>query len=79
MTSPAPTPARAPRPRVGSPIIFRPTKDAPERVVKPCSWKHREYWLSGYIVASCKKCCDSLEYLNPDEASALAADLTQGA
>ena len=23
---------------------------------RPCSTRHREYWLSGYIVASCQKC-----------------------
>ena len=44
-----------PKPRVADPIIFRSTKDAPERIVRPCTWKHREYWLAGYMVASCDK------------------------
>lgn len=46
----------APKPRVSSPIIFRAQKDGPEHVVEPCSGRHREYWLSGYVVVSCKKC-----------------------
>lgn len=47
---------RAPKPRVSSPIIFRAQKDGPEHVAEPCSGRHRELWLSGYVVLSCKKC-----------------------
>lgn len=59
------TATRLPKPKVSNPIIFHPTKDSPERVVRPCTNKHREYWLSGYIVASCRKCCDTITDLNP--------------
>lgn len=51
---------RLPRPKVADPIIFRPTPTSTDRVVRPCSGKHREYWLGGYIVASCNKCCTTL-------------------
>lgn len=52
---------RAPRPKVGSPIIFRAQKDGPERVVRPCSGAHRELWLGGYIILSCTKCTQTIE------------------
>lgn len=55
------TTVRAPKPRVSSPIIFRAQRDGPELVVRPCSGRHRELWLSGYMVLSCKKCTDTLE------------------
>lgn len=58
-----------PKPKVGDPIIFRAQPDGPERMVRPCSGKHREYWLAGYIVASCRKCTDSLRMLLPDSAT----------
>lgn len=54
---------RLPRPKVGDPIIFRPVPEGPEWVARPCSGKHREYWLAGYIVASCQKC--TTEKLEP--------------
>lgn len=43
-------------PKVGDPIIFRAQKDGLEHTVRPCSGRHRELWLSGYIVLSCTKC-----------------------
>lgn len=55
--------SRAPRPKVGSPIVFRAQKDGPERVVRPCTGRHREYWLGGYIVLSCNKCTATITLL----------------
>ncbi len=52
---------RLPKPKIGDPIIFRPTPTSDERLVRPCSGKHRDYWLSGYMVVSCRKCIDTLE------------------
>lgn len=46
---------------VSDPVIFRAQPDGPERVVRPCSRKHREYWLAGYIVLSCRKCTSTIE------------------
>ncbi len=43
-------------PKVSDPIIFRAQKNGPEHTVNPCSARHRELWLSGYIVLSCSKC-----------------------
>lgn len=57
---------RLPRPKVGDPIIFRPTQESGERVVRPCSGKHREYWLLGYMVASCRKCCGGIVLLEDE-------------
>lgn len=59
---------RVPKPKVGDPIIFRVQPDGPERVVRPCSKGHRELWLSGYVVASCSKCCGTLAVF-PDSAT----------
>jgi hypothetical protein len=42
--------------RVSSPIIFRAQPSGPEHVARPCSNRHRELWLSGFVVASCRKC-----------------------
>lgn len=58
------TTTRLPKPKVADPIIFRSTPDGPERVVRPCTGKHREYWLRGYIVASCNKCCGGIVLLD---------------
>jgi len=52
---------RAPKPRVGSPILFRAESDGPERRVNPCSGRHRKLWLAGYVVASCPKCMCTVE------------------
>lgn len=41
---------------VVDPIIIRPVKDGPEFVVRPCTRKHREMTLSGWLVLSCTKC-----------------------
>lgn len=59
---------KLPKPKVGDPIIFRAMPTTPERVVRPCSGKHRHYWLAGYLVLSCSKCIGSLTYLNPEDA-----------
>ena len=54
--------SRLPKPRVGDPIIFRTNGiGSPERVVRPCTGKHREYWLGGFMVLSCKKCMRTVE------------------
>ena len=58
------------KPRVGSPIIFRAQADGPEHVVRPCSGRHREHWLSGYIVLSCRKCAITLHDPTTDEPNA---------
>ena len=55
------TTVQAPKPRVSSPIIFRAMPHGDEFAVRPCSTRCREYWLSGYIVASCKKCTGTFE------------------
>ena len=55
-------------PRVGSPIIFRAQKDGPEFVVKPCTGQHRDLWLAGYVILSCKKCNRRISRLDPLEA-----------
>lgn len=47
---------RLPKPRVSDPIIFRAQANGPEHVARPCCMKHRTYWLSGYLILSCKKC-----------------------
>jgi len=57
---------RAPKPRVGSPIIFQAQREGPEHVVRPCSGRCRELWLAGYIVLSCKKCTQTLEKVGAD-------------
>lgn len=56
---------RLPKPKVGDPIIFRQMPSSDERVIRPCSGKHREYWLSGYMVLSCLKCMATLVHLDP--------------
>lgn len=59
---------RVKRPQVGSPIIFRAKKDGPERIVRPCTGKHREYWLGGYIILSCRKCTATITLLDGTDA-----------
>lgn len=50
------TETRVKPPKVSDPIVFRAQKDGPEHVVRPCSGRHREMWLSNYIILSCGRC-----------------------
>lgn len=50
------TGTRVKPPKVSDPIVFQAQKDGPEHVVRPCSGRHREMWLSNYIVLSCGRC-----------------------
>lgn len=43
-------------PRVSDPIVVRVKKDGPEYVVRPCSGRHRDLVLAGYIVLTCDTC-----------------------
>lgn len=62
-----PTPTRAPRRRVGDPIILRLEHDGPEMVIRPCSGKHRNFILRGLISIGCTRCGESLVKLDESE------------
>lgn len=47
---------RGPRRKVSDPIYLPGSKLEHELVVRPCSTKHRGYFLSGALVLSCSKC-----------------------
>jgi hypothetical protein len=65
---------RLPKPKVGDPIIFRSAPQTDERVVRPCSGAHREYWLAGYMVLSCNKCIATVELLHPNPPETIATE-----
>lgn len=47
---------RAPRHKVGDPIVLPSSKYVYGLLVRPCSRKHRLLVLQGFLILSCRKC-----------------------